>query len=239
MERRERTIDLSELIQIFKTNLLIIICAGFVGGLALGTVTCFLIPPKYQSNTKSLVINQQDSNTLTYSDFQSSTQFIEDYKEVVQSRSVLQSVINNLQLTESLNELEDMMDVSIVNDTHHLKITVTADTPEKAQLIAEEITETASVMFGEVMKINAVNVIDHANLPERQSSPNLKINILLGVVTGLILCMLVVFTKKLLDDRIYTAEDFTSQFDYPILGSIPYNRKFNKSRNKKRGKQRR
>lgn len=224
--------DLSDLFEVIRKYIWIILFSGIVLGVLAGIGTELFMTPMYQSTTKSLVLNQQDRDSITYSDFQSSTQFIADYNEVVQSRTVIQSVIESLDLSESMDELDKMTDVVVINDTHLLKITVTADSPEKAQSIAEKITITAAEMFEEMMNTDAVTIIDHADLPVHSSSPNLRVNVLLGFLTGWCLSVLTIVTRDLLDDKINTSEDFKNSFDYPLIGLIPYDGKLHKIKKK-------
>lgn len=222
MERREKILDVSGMIIILKKNLWLILLCGVVGGILSGIITKTFVVPQYQSVTKSMVLNQQDSNSITYSDFQSSTQFIEDYIEVIKSNTVLQEVIDRLQLEESTDELLDIMDVSIINETHILRISVLAESAEKAQKIAECITVTAAEIFTKIMRTDAVDIIDHAILRNRPVRPNFKINILLGVAVGMLVSVINLMIRDLMDDRIYTADNLNDIYEYPVVGTIPY-----------------
>lgn len=220
-EKREKSINLFELLRIIKNRLTFIIICSLLFGVISGVITQLFIPEKYQSETKIFGLNQQNDTEVTYTDYQSSSQFIKDYIEIVKSRTVMETVIKKLNLNESVDELNGMIDASVLSDTRIIKITVTAFSPGEAQQIANEVSISASELIEDVMKIQAVNMIDKANYPERASSPNIKINVLLGLAAGFILSSVFVLLIYLLDDKINTAEDFKEYFDYPVLGSIP------------------
>ncbi|MGN0295399.1 MAG: YveK family protein [Lachnospiraceae bacterium] len=220
-ERREKSINLLDLLQIIKSRWMLILICSLLCGVVSGIITKVFIPETYQSETKIFGLNQQNDTEVTYTDYQSSSQFIKDYIEIVKSRTVMETVIKNLKLDESVDELNEMIDASVLSDTRIIKITVTALSPQEAQKIADEVSKTASKLIEEVMKIQAVNIIDKANLPEKASGPDLKINILLGLVVGFTLSAICVLLLNLLNDKINTAEEFKEYFDYPVLGSIP------------------
>lgn len=219
--KQMRSVNLFELVQIIRNRIVIIAVCSLLCGVAAGVITHFFIPEKYQSETKIFGLNQQNASEVTYTDYQSSSQFIKDYIEIVKSRTVMETVIENLHLDESVEELSEMIDVAVLSDTRIIKITVTALSPKKARDIANEVSNAASRLIEDVMQIQAVNVIDQANLPEKASSPNLKINILLGLVAGFILSSIWFLMLYLMNDKINTAEDFKQYFDYPVLGAIP------------------
>ena len=50
-----------------------------------------------------MVLNKQDSNTLTSADMQTSTQLTKDYAELIKSRTVLEGVIAQLNLNITLS----------------------------------------------------------------------------------------------------------------------------------------
>ena len=54
-----------------------------------------------------MVLNKQDSNTLTSADMQTSTQLTQDYMELVSSRPVLEQVIAVLNLDMTTEELKN------------------------------------------------------------------------------------------------------------------------------------
>ena len=71
------------------------------------------------------------------------------------------------------------------------------------------------------MKVDNVQILDGATLPEKPSSPNIKKNTAIGVVLGLILGVMISIFKELADTTIKTQDDISQYFDLPVIGIIP------------------
>ncbi len=53
-----------------------------------------------------------------------------------------------------------------------------------------------------VTKVEDVTTLEEAKLPESPSSPNIKLNVLLGAVLGGFLAVIGVLVREILDDRV-------------------------------------
>ena len=71
------------------------------------------------------------------------------------------------------------------------------------------------------VSLSNVSVIDPAEVPRSQSSPNLFKNMLVGLLVGLGLAALVVFFKDQFDDAIRVPEDIEAKLNLPLLGVVP------------------
>ena len=75
-------------IYLILSRLGVIILSGIILGVISIIGTMLIITPQYESTTKIMVLNKQDSNTLTSADMQTSTQLTKDYAELIKSRTV-------------------------------------------------------------------------------------------------------------------------------------------------------
>lgn len=72
------------------------------------------------------------------------------------------------------------------------------------------------------------------NLPTFPSSPNLKKNVLLGAVAGVVLSATVIIVLHLMNDTIRTGEDVERYLDVSLMGVIPEMKKGKKGRANKK-----
>ena len=72
------------------------------------------------------------------------------------------------------------------------------------------------------MDIEAVNVVDYANLPENPISPNTIKNIIIGGLIGFVLVVAILVISFLMDDTIKTPDDVELYLGLSVLASIPY-----------------
>ena len=166
---------------------------------------------------------------VTYSDLQTGSQLTKDYAELVKSRSVMEQVISQLRLNEQYEDMEkidstglaEMVTVNNATDTRIISITVRDTNPARAQDIANAIREAAAVHITSVMDIEAVNVVDYAEMPMEPVSPNVPKNVVLGALIGLILAAAIVVVIHLLDDTIKSPDDIEKYLGISLLGTIP------------------
>lgn len=227
----EIEIDLREVFLILLGKAWLILLVGLLtAALAFG-FSQFILEPVYESTTQIYILNKQDSDTVTYSDVQLGSQLTKDYAELIQSRFVLESVIEELGLIDM--DYEDMLKkvtVSTPTDTRILAITVEDTNPMLAMDTANSIREAAAVHIKNVMDIEAVNVVDTANLPTEKSGPSVLKWTLVGGLIGMLLVMSIVMIWYLMDDTIKTSDDVEKYLGLSTLALIPLEAKDKKAK---------
>ena len=148
----EIEIDLKELFFYLLSKAAYIIGAGMaLAALALA-VTVFFITPKYTSTTSMYVLNRQAAESITNSDLQSSTYLTKDYIELIKSRTVVETVIADLNLDTTYENVLASMDVEAKSDTRIISISVTDADPYLARDIANAVRVAAAAQIQQVMK---------------------------------------------------------------------------------------
>ena len=244
MDKEEIEIDLGEALLKLLDNIWNILLSMLIGALAAYLISKFIMVEKFDSTTKIYVLNQQDSSAVTYTDLQTGSQLTKDYAELVHSRGVMAQVIAQLDLQHRYEDmahitpdgLSGMISVNIQNDTRIITITVTDTSPTRAQDIANAVRKSASEHIYEVMDIEAVNVVDYANLPEHSKSPNIKKNLIIGALIGFVLAIGIIVVVYIIDDTIKTPDDIEKYLGLSVLGSIPYDENIASKKKKKKKK---
>ena len=95
--------------------------------------------------------------------------------------------------------------------------------PVRAMEIANAVREAASEHIMNVMDIQAVNVVETANLPTHAAGPNTTRNVLLGGMLGAVLVAGILVVRYLLDDTLKTTEDVERYLGLSVLAVIPLN----------------
>lgn len=239
MEKDVIEIDLREIFGVLRKNLLIIFLSAALGGMLMFYIGTALISKTFESTTKIYVLNRQEAQTVTYNDLQTGTQLTKDYAELVTSRTVTTQVIANLDLQNSYEDmreitpdkLADMITVEAKQDTRVIYITVKDKNPTRAQDIANAVRIAASGQIYNVMDIEAVNVVDYANLPEEPVSPNVKLLVIIGCVVCIVIAVAVSIIVYMLDDTIKTPDDVERYLALSVLASIPFDETLTSKRN--------
>lgn len=224
MERHsdEIEIDLLEVIHVLFTRLWLILGVGLLAAVVCFVISKFVLTPTFESTTKIYILNKSDNTTVTYSDVQMGTQLTKDYAELINSRYVLEKVISQLSLNDM--EYEDLLDkvsVHTPTDTRIVSITVEHTDPVQAMNIADCIREVAGEHIQNVMDIDAVNVVEPANMPTEKAGPSVTKWTLFGGIAGVFLVCAVILVLYLLDDTIKSSEDVEKYLGLSTLALIP------------------
>lgn len=216
-------IDLQELFVLILHWLWLIVICGIAAGTVGFVLSRFVIVPQYESTTSVYILSKNDNNSLTYSDTQLATQLTQDYEDLITSRYVLEQVMEQFQLSEeySYGSFSEKISVANASGTRIIDITVKDPDPERAQQLADAIRDVSAERITSVMNIEAVNLVDRANLPTAPAEPSIPKWTLLGAAIGIFLSTVILVIRFLLDDTIKSSEDIEKYLGLSTLALIP------------------
>ena len=220
-ENEEITLDLFEILYLFRQKIVFIIIALLVGAIAAGLYTKLLITPKYSATSKIYIVSSSSSSVVNLSDLQIGTNLAPDYKELMTARPLLLTVNTNLNLPYTPQQLRSMISVGNTSGTRILTVTATSSDPEEAAAIANELAAVAVVWLPEIMNSNAPSVYEDAIIPANPSSPSLSRNVLIGAMLATFLYCGFEVIRYLRNDTITSAEQMERLFGTMPLATIP------------------
>lgn len=221
MGNDEIEIDLLEIFHILVGRLWLILSAGLLAALVCLLLSSFVLTPYYESTTRIYILNKTENAAVSYSDVQIGTQLTKDYAELINSRYVLEEVIQKLSLDVEYKELLKKVSVETPTDTRIVAITVEDADPIQAMETANCIREVAGSHIQNVMDIEAVNVVEQANMPTEKAGPSvLKWTAIGGAIGVLIVCAIII-VRYLMDDTIKSSEDVEKYLGLSTLALIP------------------
>lgn len=220
-ENDEIEIDLFEIFNLLISRIWLILSAGLFAALICFAVSKFVLTPTYESTTKIYILNKTDNASVTYSDVQMGTQLTKDYAELINSRYVLEEVIQKLGIDMEYRDLLKKVSVSTPTDTRIVSITVEDTDPVQAMNTANCIREAASEHIQNVMDIEAVNVVETANMPTEKAGPSVMKWTFIGGVLGVLLVCVIILIQYLMDDTIKSSEDVEKYLGLSTLALIP------------------
>lgn len=218
-------ISLQELFFIFKKRIGLIIGLT-IGALVLsGVVSFFVLTPQYETFTTMMVgkpVDYKSSNQgIEYNDVLLNQKLVHTYGELVKSRIVSDKVIENLNLQIPYDQFQGKIDVSLVNDTEIIKVVARDADNELAADIANEVSDEFMETVKMKMKVENVQIIDRARIPQDPVSPRKFLNMAIGAVLGFMVGVFLTFLLEYLDNTFKTPDDIKNNLDLPVLGSIP------------------
>lgn len=219
----EETIDLKEYFYIIKKRAWIIALITVTAMVASGIISFFLLSPVYETKTTLIVNTEQvnETNTITGDQLNVTQKLTLTYGEIIKSRTVIDEVIQALNLDMEYGEVSKMITVSPVKDTQIIAITVQDTNPQRAADIANTIPRVFTKEVKRITKANSVEVIDKAVVAENPIKPNKVMNIAIAGVLGVMIGLFIIFVLEYMDNKIKTPQDIEKHIELPILGVIP------------------
>ena len=219
------TIDLMQMLRIVRKRLWIIVLIAFLSVGLSGVISYFVLEEEYSADVLLYIWQDKDESgqdAVNYSDLQLFAQLVNDYQELAKSRLVTGIVAEELGLSaDSINRLRNMITVGNKANTRHLTIVVKDTDPVFAAALANKVADVFSRVVVEKMGAGQVNIIDNAIVPTAPSAPNKPMNILIGLVLGIMVGLGIVFLIEFFDTSVKTAEDVERITGYTILGAVP------------------
>lgn len=219
-------IDLVRLLTALWRHFWIILLSMVVFGAAGFGYANYLITPLYQSDVQMYVNNADisvGSTSIKFSqgDLLAAQGLVDTYIVILNSRPMLDDVIDELELPYSYEQLKGMISAEAVNGTEVFQITVTDANRKEAKEIANKIAELLPEHISDVVDGSSVRVVQYAVLAGGPCSPNVVKYLCLGIALGFLLSAGIIVLRVLLDKRIHDPEDLAKRYDIPVIAVIP------------------
>ena len=227
----EDTIDLLELAKALWKNILAIALVAVIVGAGAFGYTAFLVEPTYQA-TASLYVNNSSFSlgatnfSISTAELSASNSLVSVYIYILNSRTTMEDVIKEANLTYTPEDLSEMVSAKGINSTGAFEVTVTSTSPSEAELIANTIAKLLPDRIAEIVDGSSVRIVDYAIIPSHRSGPSMVKNTAMGILAGGFLAAAVVVVRFLMDDKsklmIKSADELREMYpDIPVLAMIP------------------
>lgn len=204
----------------------------------LGVIYTFgVTKPIYNSEvTLSLTANDENTASSTTNDITINTKMAATYTELIKTKNVLTSIIQKSGIDISEDKLKSEINLSAIEDTALVKISVKDSSAQNAKQIVLAAAEVFKENVTQMYNIKNVQVIDEPETPTSPYNINHKKDIALSAVVGLVVAFIyVIIETSFFDTTIKTIDDIEKEFKMPVLASIPkYENKLQKIRGGRR-----
>lgn len=218
----EETIDLMELARLLWAHIVQIVAAAVAAALICLLVCMFALTPKYQASINMIVNTRQDTTTTFTSDnFNSAKNLISTYAVIIKGNTVLNEVIDELDLDMTYGELYNMVSVTSVDDTQIMKVTVTDTDAKRAGEIVETIADIVPDVLVEKVEAGSCKTVSDVAINPNKVFPQTKKYVVMAGLLGAVLVCGVLVLAHLLHDTIVDDDDVQKKLGLPVLGLIP------------------
>lgn len=221
--------ELRDYLRILRKRWMVIVLLALLGTAA-AAAGSLLVQPTYRASSLVYVAVRSTGEVTDLAQGGSFAQNqVKTFAEVVSQPIVLAPVIEGLGIDESPEKLGASVTASAPLDTSNIEISVTRTSPEEAAAIAEAVTESFQRVVADITEPTTgdpspitVSVLRPATEPTQAASPNVPLNIALGLLVGLALGFGLAVLREVLDTRIRSARDVEAITDTPIIGGISF-----------------
>lgn len=221
--------ELKNLLRILRRNWILIVSCTLLGILVAG-LGSFIVKPTYRAESKLFVALQ---NSETVSELQQGNIFtqarVQSYVQTVNTPTVLQPVIDSLGLDTTPEVLSSQVTASSDLNTVLISISATDESAVQAAAIAQAVANSLVDVVDELEKPAKggaspvrLSVITPATAPTSPAAPNVKFNLLLGLLCGLASGVGLALLRSALDTRVRGESDLRQLTTTPMLGGISF-----------------
>lgn len=217
----EKEISLSELFAIAIRHINKIILWSLIGLLLAGVYTFFFITPQYESTSK-IVVNQTQNTgqSITNTDIQTNLNLINTYQSIIREPIILEDVIEMTESNLTVSQLRNKITVNTQNNSLVFGITVTDDSPYEAAELANATAASFEDKIGDILEVESVTILSQAMPVLSTVSPNIPLNMAIGFITGLMLGFGFAFLNEYMDNTIKGSQFINENIGWTDLGAI-------------------
>jgi len=222
----EQTISLMQIVGILRKHIKVIGITTVVVFIVAVFVTFFAMTPKYEATTEILVNRKlsPENQGAQLQQVQADVQMISTYKDIITSPTVLTTVNKTVSdypgYPGSMAAVKDALSISNETNSQVFSVTATSTDARTAAVIANETAKVFKKRVVKMMSINNVSIVSRAVPSEHAVSPRKTLNLLVGLVTGVLLGIMLAFVREITDRTVTTEAFLTDDLGLTSLGVI-------------------
>lgn len=222
VENRNIEISLSALWKVFLKRLWILLAVGVVSFIVIFAWSHLTYVPQYRATAKIFILRQMTTNQTNNDNAYVVAEMItQDCKDLLEGRTVLQSVVDELDLKISWEKLGKSVTTDIAEGSRNLSVSVVAASPEEAVSIVNSLCAIGEETIYNVLGERHARFYEPAVPNARPcNAPSIFIHFLIALASMLLLyaVFVIIYIKN---EYIGDINDIEKRLGIVILGDIP------------------
>ncbi|WP_123937483.1 polysaccharide biosynthesis tyrosine autokinase [Curtobacterium sp. PhB137] len=224
--------ELRDYIAVLRKGWVFILVLALVG-VAAAAGFSLLKQPVYSASAQVFVSTETSGSASDLAQGNTFTQQrVLTYSNLVSTPIVLLPVISSLKLDMTSDELAEIVTSDAPLNTTLISITVNDTNAKQAADIANATSESLTNVVESIEATDAdgtstvkLTRVKEAQVPSAPVSPNVPVNVVLGLLVGLALGVGVAVLRETLDNRVRSESDVEKISEKPVVGGIAYDSK--------------
>jgi len=221
--------SLTDVLAIMIKHFLLIVLCTFLGFLSFYLVNRYVTEPSYTAQVKMYVNPNEATGSGDLNELNYAQKVITTYINFLKTNRFYQEVAEGSGLSYTADELKRMTTIQSVDNTEIFEISVTSNDPMDSYLLAGTMQEITPGFIKNIKDSSEISIVDPVVLPESPSGPNILLNTLVGGILGLLLSVMASFLWEAFNVKIKSKEELVKRYSIPVIGSIPYYKRREKS----------
>ncbi|MDO5328817.1 MAG: Wzz/FepE/Etk N-terminal domain-containing protein [Coriobacteriia bacterium] len=213
-------------INIVKKKIHLLILFPIIFGIGAAIFAWGFMTNDYTSSVAIYVLNHREYQNapgyLNSNDVATSQQLSNDIAVLAKTNRVTNAVCDEL-------GIEDLKGYSVGVSSNEknrvINISVTGKNPNSTAQVCNSIARQTATLAVEVMKAEAVNIIEEAYPSDNPSGPHRMLITLISLFAGIFLALVVIVLDDMLDTTVKNSNDLKELVNIPILAQVPYIKK--------------
>ncbi|MBD7996071.1 polysaccharide biosynthesis tyrosine autokinase [Arthrobacter sp. Sa2CUA1] len=206
------------------------VLACTLAGLVVAGAGSLLLRPTYTAYTQLFVAIQSTGSVAELQQGNSFTQArVQSYVQAAKTPAVLQPVIDSLALDLTPAQLATQVAARADMSTVLITISVADSSPVQAASVAEAVSASLIALVGELESPASggsspvkLSVVTPAVAPATPSSPNIRLNLAIGLLGGLVAGVCLALLRSAMDTYVRGEQDLRLVTEAPLLGGISF-----------------
>lgn len=222
----EREIDVKEVLKSLQRRWKIIVFITVLGILVSMIVTFLVITPKYTASTKLFIGKENsegiaDSNNYNSSDIQMYQKIVQTYADIIQTRTLITSAMNDSNVDIDVGDILKNLKVTPKEDTQIIEVRYIDKDPYMAKLVLEAISNEFIKYSNTLISNSNIQIVEEIFLPEKASSPNNTLNIVIGFLFGIVGGVIFALLLEYIDNTFADKKKLEKEIGITVIGDIP------------------
>ncbi|MBE6048421.1 MAG: capsular biosynthesis protein [Clostridium sp.] len=222
----EREVDIKEVLKSLQRRWKIVFFVTVLGILISMIVTFLVIEPKYTASTKLFIGKENsegiaNSNNYNSNDIQMYQKIVQTYADIIQTRTLITSAMNDSNVDIDVSDILKNLKVTPKEDTQIIEVRYIDKNPYMAKLVLEAISNEFIKYSNTLISNSNIQIVEEIFLPEKASSPNNTLNIVIGFLFGIVGGVIFALLLEYIDNTFADKKKLEKEIGITVIGDIP------------------